>query len=118
MRSVGPLLRRDFPAMECSFPFPIYTRNTTRNSLPGKEELDLYTRYNDFVITRLRTAYGIPTELLKNVFGETLYNYCMRMASSYLKQGLLTWDHHILKLTEKGIFISDGIMSDLLWVED
>ena len=83
-----------------------------------KEELDLYTRYNDFVITRLRTAYGIPTELLKNVFGETLYNYCMRMASSYLKQGLLTWDHHILKLTEKGIFISDGIMSDLLWVED
>lgn len=83
-----------------------------------KEELDLYTRYNDFVITRLRTAYGIPTELLKSAFGETLYNYCMRMASSYLKQGLLTWDHHILKLTEKGIFISDGIMSDLLWVED
>ena len=83
-----------------------------------KEELDFYTRYNDFVITRLRTAYGIPTELLKSAFGETLYNYCMRMASSYLKQGLLTWDHHILKLTEKGIFISDGIMSDLLWVED
>lgn len=83
-----------------------------------KEELNLYTRYNDFVITRLRTVYGIPTDLLKNTFGETLYNYCMRMASSYLKQGLLTWDHHILKLTEKGIFISDGIMSDLLWVVD
>lgn len=83
-----------------------------------KEELDLYTRYNDFIITRLRTAYGIPTNILKETFGNALYNYCMRMASPHLKQELLTYDNHILKLTEKGIFISDGIMSDLLWVDD
>lgn len=83
-----------------------------------KEELDLYTRYNDFIITRLRTTYGIPTNILKETFGNILYNYCMRMASPHLKQELLTYDNHILKLTEKGIFISDGIMSDLLWVDD
>lgn len=83
-----------------------------------KEELDLYTRYNDFIITRLRTAYGIPTNILKETFGNALYKYCMRMASPHLKQELLTYDNHILKLTEKGIFISDGIMSDLLWVND
>lgn len=82
-----------------------------------KEELDLYTRYNDFVITRLRTSSGIPTAVLKETFGDMLYNYCMRMASPHLQQALLTCDNHILKLTEKGIFISDGIMSDLLWVE-
>lgn len=83
-----------------------------------KEELDLYTRYNDFIITRLRTAYGIPTHILKETFGETLFDYCMRMASPHLKQGFLTLENHIMKLTEKGIFISDGIMSDLLWVDD
>lgn len=83
-----------------------------------KEELDLYTRYNDFIITRLRTTYGIPTHILKETFGETLFDYCMRMASPHLKQGFLTLDNHIMKLTEKGIFISDGIMSDLLWVDD
>ena len=83
-----------------------------------KEELDLYTRYNDFIITRLRTAYGIPTHILKEIFGETLFDYCMRMASPHLKQGFLTLDNHVMKLTEKGIFISDGIMSDLLWVDD
>lgn len=82
-----------------------------------KEELDLYTRYNDFVITRLRTSSGIPTAVLKETFGDMLYNYCMRMASPHLQQALLTCDNHILKLTEKGIFISDGIMSDLLWVK-
>ena len=83
-----------------------------------KEELDLYTRYNDFIITRLRTTYGIPTHILKETFGETLFDYCMCMASPHLKQGFLTLDNHIMKLTEKGIFISDGIMSDLLWVDD
>lgn len=83
-----------------------------------KEELDLYTRYNDFIITRLRTAYGIPTHILKETFGGALFDYCMRMASPHLKQGFLTLDNHIMKLTEKGIFISDGIMSDLLWVDD
>ena len=83
-----------------------------------KEELDLYTRYNDFIITRLRTASGIPTDTLKETFGKTLYDYCMQMAAPHLQQGLLTCDHHILKLTEEGIFISDGIMSDLLWVDD
>lgn len=83
-----------------------------------KEELDLYTRYNDFIITRLRTAHGIPTHILKETFGETLFDYCMRMASPHLKQGFLTLDNHVMKLTEKGIFISDGIMSDLLWVDD
>ena len=50
--------------------------------------------------------------------GETLFDYCMRMASPHLKQGFLTLDNHVMKLTEKGIFISDGIMSDLLWVDD
>ena len=83
-----------------------------------KEELDLYTRYNDFIITRLRTTYGIPTHILKETFGETLFDYCMRMASPHLKQGFLTLDKNNMKLTEKGIFISDGIMSDLLWVDD
>lgn len=83
-----------------------------------KEELDLYTRYNDFIITRLRTAYGIPTHILKETFGEALFDYCMRMASPHLKQGFLTLDNHVMKLTKKGIFISDGIMSDLLWVDD
>lgn len=62
----------------------------------------MYTRYNDFIITRLRTAYGIPTHILKETFGGALFDYCMRMASPHLKQGFLTLDNHIMKLTEKG----------------
>ena len=81
------------------------------------EELDLYTRYNDFVITRIRTEWGMPLPKLRNEFGEKLYGYCLRMAVPHLKQGTLELVNNVLKLTRKGIFISDGIMSDMLWTD-
>ncbi len=81
------------------------------------EELDLYTRYNDFIITSIRTCRGMSLSHLHTEYGEELYRYCLRMAKSYLEQGLLEKKGDNLKLTPKGIFISDGIMSDLLWVE-
>lgn len=81
-----------------------------------KEELDLYTRYNDFVLTSVRTCWGLPLGRLKTDFGEMLYGYCLKMARPHIGQGMLEIREGVLKLTEKGIFISDGIMSDLMWV--
>ena len=80
------------------------------------EELDLYTRYNDFVITSIRTCWGMPLSRLQTEYGEELYHYCLRMAKPHLEQGVLQLQDEVLKLTSKGIFVSDGIMSDLLWV--
>ena len=81
------------------------------------EELDLYTRYNDFVITSIRTAWGMPLDKLKAEFGNALYDYCLKMARPHISQGTLEIKDNTLKLTQNGIFISDGIMSDMLWVE-
>lgn len=81
------------------------------------ENLDLYTRYNDFVITSIRTCWGMPLSQLRTNYGETLYNYCLRMAKPHIRQGVLEIKEDTLKLTSEGIFISDGIMSDLLWIE-
>ena len=81
------------------------------------EDLDLYTRYNDFVITSIRTCWGMPLSQLRTNYGETLYNYCLRMAKPHIRQGVLEIKEDTLKLTSEGIFISDGIMSDLLWIE-
>lgn len=81
------------------------------------EDLDLYTRYNDFVITSIRTCWGMPLAQLRTTYGETLYNYCLRMAKPHIEQGILEIKEDTLKLTPQGIFISDGIMSDLLWIE-
>ena len=81
------------------------------------EELDLYTRYNDFVITSLRTQWGMSLTKLKTDFGEKLYDYCIQLATPHLQQHTLQQANGLLKFTKQGIFISDGIMSDLLWVE-
>lgn len=80
------------------------------------EELDLYTRYNDFVITSIRTCWGMPLSRLQTEYSKELYHYCLRMAKPHLEQGVLQLQDEVLKLTSKGIFVSDGIMSDLLWV--
>ena len=80
------------------------------------EELDIYTRYNDFVITTIRTHWGMSLSHLSSTYGENLYQYCLRMAKPHLEQGVLEIKEDTLKLTKEGIFISDGIMSDLLFV--
>ena len=44
--------------------------------------------------------------------------YCLENAQIYLDSGKLEIRDNTLFLSKEGIFISDGIMSDLLWVED
>lgn len=82
-----------------------------------KEELSLYTRYNDFVITSLRTMWGLSLIRLRDEFGCELYDYCLENARKHLMAGRLILKDQTLSLSPAGLFTSDGIMSDLLWVE-
>ena len=81
------------------------------------EYLDPTTRYNEFIITTIRTVWGTPIEKLKQMFGNEMWEYCQKMAAPYLKNGKLEEYNGALHLTREGIFISDSIMSDLLWVD-
>ena len=81
------------------------------------EQLDTRTRYNEYIITGLRTMWGISTEELKSKFGDRLWEYCSEQAKPYLENGKLKLHNDRLKLTKEGIFVSDGIMSDLLEIE-
>ena len=90
----------------------------TNNRQLEIEELDLTTRYNDLVITSIRTIWGLSLTQVEHEFGTNLLNHCLRMAQPYLKAGKLILVDHTLRLTPEGIFISDGIMRDLLDVEE
>ena len=81
------------------------------------EELDQHTRYNDFIITSLRTMDGLEVSLMKSKFGKKLSTYCLQNAASFMNHNLLELKDGRLRLTEEGLFISDGIMSELLWVD-
>jgi oxygen-independent coproporphyrinogen-3 oxidase len=87
-------------------------------NLPCETEyLSLYQHYNEFILTRLRTREGIDTLELKERFGESLYRYCLKGAQKFIAENLLNFQNNILKLTRKGIFISDGIISELMQVD-
>ena len=60
--------------------------------------------------------WGIPTADIRERLGEEKQTSLEQQAATYLRQGLLIRENDTLTLSKKGIFISDGIMSDLLWV--
>lgn len=89
-----------------------------QSRLYEKEELSLTTRYNEYVMTALRTRHGIDLTTLTTRFGRKLSEHCATTAAPYLKNGKLNQEEHHLRLTREGIFVSDGIISDLMYVEE
>lgn len=81
------------------------------------EHLTPPQKYNEFILTGLRTKWGVNLQQLKEQFGQNLFDYCLRNAQKFINDGLLIMDDKSLTLTREGIFISDGIMSELMWVE-
>ena len=89
------------------------------NSAPLEEEiLTDEMRYNEYVFTGLRTSAGIDVEELKNQFGTEMYDYCMTNAQKHLDAGLLQKEERIMKLSRRGLFVSNDIMSDLMCVSE
>lgn len=73
-------------------------------------------RYNDYILTGMRTMWGLDLKKLESQFGKNMLSYCMENAKRHIYQGLVVEDENILKLTRKGIFTSDSIMSDLMFI--
>lgn len=82
-----------------------------------RERLTHSQQYNEFVLTGLRTMWGVDLLLLKEQFGQEMYDYCLQNARKFIRENLLTIKENSLILSREGIFISDGIMSELMWVE-
>lgn len=80
------------------------------------EELTEEERYNDTILTRLRTAKGIPLEWMKEKFCTRLNRHMQRAAEKEIALGNLKEENGCLSLTEKGIFISDAVIRELIYI--
>ncbi len=80
------------------------------------EHLTTEERYDERIITELRTARGIDLTSLLADFGDSYHTHCLRCATPYIHRCQLvhTADNH-LRLTPESIFISDAVMRDLLY---
>ena len=92
----------------------IYIKKIENNQLPLETEtLTKNDKYNEFVMTGLRTVWGINLDQVTNKFGLHYHDYLLKQAQFYISEQLLYIDNGSLKATKKGKFLTDGIASEL-----
>ena len=73
-------------------------------------------KYNELILTSIRTMKGLDLNLLKSRFPDK-YEYCISMTEKSIEKKLLKIESERLSLTTEGIFLSDSIMSDLIFID-
>ncbi|QKG81038.1 radical SAM family heme chaperone HemW [Tenuifilum thalassicum] len=80
------------------------------------EPIDSKTHFNEMIITRLRTIWGIDYDLLAKDIDSLNSHPIRSQMDKHLKGGRLIIENGKLKIPPKHYFISDSIISDLLIV--
>ncbi|TDR24250.1 radical SAM family heme chaperone HemW [Flavobacterium cheniae] len=92
----------------------LYIKSIQENKLPIEiETLTKTDRYNEYIMTGLRTIWGVSLHRIEQEFGKTYLDYLNQQAAKFIEDHLLFVDDNILRTTKKGKFLSDGIASDL-----
>lgn len=78
------------------------------------ETLDTDTLYNEKIMTALRTCEGLSLESLTPPYRD----YCMKQAKRFLDDQLLCVTDNQLRLTRRGLFVSNMVMSELMMITD
>ena len=82
------------------------------------EELDTKKRFNEYIMTSLRTMWGIDLEFVEKVFEKEGYDYIVNLSGKYRNYGLMKLEKKSLVLTNQGKLISDNIISDFMMSDD
>ncbi|WP_421921029.1 radical SAM family heme chaperone HemW [Marinifilum sp.] len=83
-----------------------------------KEDLSFYERFNDLVLTSLRTYWGLDLDVVMEQFGDQLYRHCIIKAEKYIQCKHIRREKNCLILNDEGVFISNDIMSDFFFIDD
>jgi oxygen-independent coproporphyrinogen-3 oxidase len=92
----------------------IYINSIKNDILPSEvETLTVTDRYNEYVMTGLRTIWGVSVTKVETEFGKSYKNYLLKQAQKHINEHLLYLDDDKLLVAKKGKFLSDGIAADL-----
>jgi len=95
----------------------LYLKEIQAEKLPSEVEiLSQEDRYNEYIMTGLRTIWGVSLDRIENEFGEVFLNYLLKQAQKFIMDDLLSITENTLKTTRKGKFLADGIASDLFLI--
>lgn len=92
----------------------IYINALAKNELNFEREiLSEKDKYNEYILTSLRTIRGCNLKTVADNFGKKLVNHVLKNIQPYILQNEIQLSGHILTLTKNGKFISDKIVRDL-----
>lgn len=95
----------------------LYIKAIQENKSPLTSEiLTKEDRYNEYIMTGLRTIWGVSLKRVESEFGQEFLNYLNKQSQRFINDGLLDIENRTLKTTQKGKFLCDGIASDLFLV--
>ena len=95
----------------------LYLKAIQNNELPCEAEiLTQEDRYNEYMMTGLRTIWGVSLIRIEQEFGPDYLNYLKQQSQKFISDGLLIITDGILTPTLKGKFLTDGIASDLFYL--
>jgi oxygen-independent coproporphyrinogen-3 oxidase len=78
------------------------------------EELNTKTRFNEYIMTSLRTMWGIDLDYVEKMFEKEGYDYIVNLAGKFKNYGLMKQEKNSLVLTNQGKLISDNIISEFM----
>jgi len=92
-----------------------YIKAIQNNKLYFEEEiLSENNKYNEYILTRIRTVWGVSADFIQSNFGEKKVAYFLRNIAKYKSSDLVIQDNNVFTLTKKGLFVSDEIMTNLM----
>ena len=81
------------------------------------EKLSRTMRYNEYVLTSLRTMWGCDRETIKTNFGEDYLNYFLNEVEKYINSGMINKTENKLTLSDKGKLYADKITTNLFLID-
>ena len=92
----------------------VYLKSIAEEKRPSESEILTKTdKYNEYIMTGLRTIWGISLGRIETEFGNLYLDYLHQQSAKFIEDDLLFINEGILQTTKKGKFLSDGIAADL-----
>jgi len=82
------------------------------------EELDVYDRFNEYVMTSLRTMWGTDLNKIELDFGKTFVAETLENSKQFAQRNWLIHEDNKLKLTPDGKLFADYIASELFLIDE
>ncbi len=81
------------------------------------EKLSKIDKYNEYIMTGLRTMWGISSNYIESKFDIHFKDYFLKSVKKFVQENLVKVNADTYITTEKGRFLADGIAAELFMID-